>query len=71
MVGELRAVRTTLWRVYDVFWGLHIMDWSTRENFNSWWIKATSVLAILFGLAGVVLTVYRIRWMLRPKRRSA
>ncbi|MED5549540.1 MAG: hypothetical protein VX529_09290 [Pseudomonadota bacterium] len=69
--GELRAVRTTLWRVYDVFWGLHIMDWSTRENFNSWWIKATSVLAILFGLAGVVLTVYRIRWMLRPKRRSA
>lgn len=69
--GELRAVRTTLWRVYDVFWGLHIMDWSTRENFNSWWIKATSVIAILFGLAGVVLTVYRIRRMLRPKRRPA
>ena len=69
--GELRAVRTTLWRVYDVFWGVHIMDWSTRENFNSWWIKATSIVAIAFGLAGVVLTVYRIRWMVRRKRKPA
>jgi uncharacterized iron-regulated membrane protein len=69
--GELRAVRTTLWRVYDFFWGLHIMDWSTRENFNSWWIKVTSILAIAFGLAGVVLTVYRIRWMTRRRRKPA
>lgn len=66
--GELRAVRTTLWRVYDWFWGVHIMDWSTRENFNSWWIKVTSAIAVLFGLAGVVLTVYRLKWMLRRKR---
>lgn len=57
--GELRSVRTTLWRVYDVFWGLHIMDWSTRENFNSWWLKATSALAVLFALSGAVLLVLR------------
>jgi len=69
--GELRAVRTTLWRVYDFFWGVHIMDWSTRENFNSWWIKVTSIVAIAFGLAGVVLTVYRIRWMTRRRRKPA
>ena len=69
--GELRAVRTTLWRVYDFFWGVHIMDWSTRENFNSWWIKVTAFIAILFGLAGVVLTVYRLRRMIRHRRRPA
>ena len=69
--GELRAVRTTLWRVYDFFWGVHIMDWSTRENFNSWWIKATAFIAILFGLAGVVLTVCRIRWMTRRRNKPA
>jgi len=69
--GELRAVRTTLWRVYDFFWGVHIMDWSTRENFNSWWIKVTAFIAILFGLAGVVLTVYRLRRMTRRRRRPA
>jgi hypothetical protein len=67
--GELRAVRTTLWRVYDFFWGLHIMDWSTRENFNSWWIKMFSAVAIVFGVAGLILTVYRLMWML-PKRRA-
>lgn len=69
--GELRAVRTMLWRIYDTFWGVHIMDWSTRENFNSWWIKVTACIAILFGLAGVVLTVYRIRRMIRLRRRPA
>jgi hypothetical protein len=66
--GELRAVRTTLWRVFDFFWGLHIMDWSTRENFNSWWIKMFSVVAVVFGLAGLVLTVYRLKWMM-PRRK--
>ena len=67
--GELRAVRTTAWRVYDVFWGIHIMDWSSRENFNSWWIKVTSIIAILFGLAGVYLTVHRL-WMMVRRRKA-
>ncbi|WP_158025557.1 hypothetical protein [Maricaulis sp. W15] len=68
--GELRAVRTTAWRVYDFFWGLHIMDWSSRENFNSWWIKATSVIALLFGLAGVYLTIFRL-WLMGRNRRPS
>ena len=36
--AELRAVRTKLWRVYDFMWMLHIMDYKTRDNFNSWWL---------------------------------
>lgn len=68
--GELRAVRTTAWRIYDFFWGVHIMDWSTRENFNSWWIKVTSIIALLFGLAGVYLTVYRL-WMMARRGGAA
>jgi PepSY-associated TM region len=67
--GELRAVRTTAWRVYDFFWGVHIMDWSTRENYNSWWIKITSIIALLFGLAGVYLTVHRL-WMMARRRQA-
>lgn len=58
--GELRSVRTTLWRVYDVLWGLHIMDWSTRENFNSWWLKMTAALAVLFALTGAALLTLRL-----------
>ena len=25
--GAVTARRSTLWRVYDFLWGLHIMDW--------------------------------------------
>lgn len=58
--GELRAVRTPLWRAFDFAWGLHIMDWDTRSNFNSWWIKMTAVIAALFALAGTGLAVIRL-----------
>ena len=67
--GEVRAVRTTLWRVFDFMWGLHIMDWSTRENFNSWWIKMTASLAVLFFLAGLGLAVLRVSSMISRQRK--
>ncbi|MCI5046190.1 MAG: PepSY domain-containing protein [Aquisalinus sp.] len=58
--GEVRAVRTLLWRTFDFVWGLHIMDWSSRENFNSWWIKMTASLAVIFFLAGLGLAMLRL-----------
>lgn len=30
--GSLLALRTDQWRLYDVMWGLHIMDLQTRED---------------------------------------
>lgn len=30
--GGLLALRTDYWRLYDVMWGLHIMDLQTRED---------------------------------------
>ena len=58
--GEVRAVRTALWRTFDFMWGLHIMDWSTRENFNSWWIKMTASVAVIFFITGVALVSLRV-----------
>ena len=69
-IGEVQAVRTTLWRVFDFMWGLHIMDWSSRENFNSWWIKMTASLAVLFFLAGLGLAVRRVNSMISRQRRE-
>lgn len=66
--GEVKAVRTGLWRTFDFMWGLHIMDWSNRENFNSWWIKMTASLAIIFFLSGVCLAVLRVSSMLGRRR---
>jgi len=53
--GEIEAVRTRWWRLYDFMWGLHIMDLQTREKIHSPVIVAFASLAIVFSLLGTVL----------------
>lgn len=60
--GEVLARRTDRWRLYDFIWGLHIMDWRGREDFNSPLLIAASVLAMVSVLAGAVLLFTRRRW---------
>ena len=67
--GEITAVRTGTWRLYDFFWSLHIMDWKNHENFNTWWLLAFAIGGLVLGLAGTVLLF--IRWPFRRKRRKA
>lgn len=64
--GRIAAVRTGTWRLYDFFWGLHIMDWSNHENFNSWWLLAFALGGLAMGLAGTVLLL--MRWPMKRKR---
>lgn len=64
--AELNAVRTRVWRVFDFMWMLHIMDYKTRDNFNTWWLRLFSGAALLFALSGVALVVHRV--VLRPRR---
>lgn len=56
-LGEIGAVRTPWWRFYDVFWGLHIMDWRAREDTHHPLIIAATLLALGTVLTGAVLTV--------------
>lgn len=60
--GEVLARRTDRWRVYDLMWGLHIMDWRGREDFNSPWLIAVSALSLISVLAGTALLFMRRRW---------
>ena len=32
--GQLRAVRTNEWRLFDLMWSLHIIDYDEHENFR-------------------------------------
>ncbi|GGE12835.1 hypothetical protein GCM10011529_19010 [Polymorphobacter glacialis] len=69
--GQIAAVRTANWRLFDFFWGLHIMNWTERDNFNTWWLLAFAVGGLVLGLAGTVLLV--IRWPIKRglfRRRS-
>jgi uncharacterized membrane protein YkoI len=66
--GQVRNVRTPLWRVYDFLWGLHIMDWRERENFHHPILWAFAVGGLALALAGAGLSVSRVRQMLGRRR---
>ncbi|VAV87158.1 hypothetical protein MNBD_ALPHA06-962 [hydrothermal vent metagenome] len=65
--GRIIAHRSTLWRVYDFFWMLHIMDYDDRKDFNNPLLIFFAFSAFLFVGTGIGLLVHR--FLLRPRRR--
>ena len=62
--GEIAAVRTRWWRVFDFMWGLHIMDLQTREldqqsSFNYFVLVIFAILGVLGSLLGCALMFRR------------
>ncbi|MEO6153771.1 MAG: PepSY domain-containing protein [Croceibacterium sp.] len=57
--GEVLAFRTRWWRVYDVMWGLHIMDLQTREDTSHPILIAFAALAAVGSLIGCILLFRR------------
>ena len=53
--GEIVAIRSAQWRVWDLMWGLHIMDWVDRENIDNLLLKVFSFLALLTSISGITL----------------
>lgn len=66
--GAVTARRSDLWRLYDTFWALHIMDWQNHEDFNHPIIVVVTWLTLLSVIAGVVLIPYRLRFGAARKR---
>ena len=65
--GEIEAVRTRWWRVFDFMWGLHIMDLQTREDTHHPILVLFAALASIGSVLGCVLM---IRKYARPKRQA-
>ena len=59
--GELLAVRTKFWRVFDFMWGLHIMDLQTREDSNHPILIGSAALALFGSILGFVMLFTRSR----------
>ena len=53
--GEILAIRSTQWRVWDLMWGFHIIDWQERDNINNFLLKMFSILALISSLTGLLL----------------
>ncbi len=59
--GNVVARRNRIWRIFDFFWMLHIMDYDERQDFNNPLLRAASATGFLFALSGLLLVVMRLR----------
>ncbi|MEL0657488.1 hypothetical protein V6257_21200, partial [Pseudoalteromonas issachenkonii] len=59
--GKVLTVRSTLWRIFEFFWMLHIMDYDQREDFNNPLLISFSANRVLFWLSGILLLIQNIR----------
>ncbi|UCD38971.1 MAG: PepSY domain-containing protein [Fidelibacterota bacterium] len=50
--GRVTARRSMIWRVYDLLWMLHIMDYKQREDLNNWIIRVMSLLGLITIASG-------------------
>jgi len=57
--GEVVALRTGQWRLYDTMWGLHIMDLQTRDDTHHPILILFAALATIGALLGCVLLFRR------------
>ena len=57
--GEIMAVRTGWWRLFDFMWGLHIMDLQTREDTSHPVLILFAIIAVITSVFGTVLLFRR------------
>jgi hypothetical protein len=63
--GEVIARRHLLWRVFDVAWMLHIMDYRTRSDVNNPLLRVATWSALAMAVSGAWLLLWSF-----PKRRK-
>lgn len=70
--GALRAVRTDIWRIFDIMWMLHIMDYDDRSDISNPLLISFSIASLFFMISGFILVWFRFnrrdfKWIL-PKK---
>ena len=72
--GEVVTRRSGVWRIFDFFWRLHVMDWNDGEDFNHPLIIITTALTLSIVVSGFILLWIRISRDVksaRPARKRA
>ena len=72
--GDVLERRNDSWRLWDVFWMIHIMDYTKRESFNHPLIITVASGIAWLALSGLILLVQSFRrrdfaWVLDPVER--
>ena len=53
--GQIGALRTNKWRIFDFLWMLHTMDFQERDNINNYLLRGFSALGIITIFSGFLL----------------
>ena len=53
--GRVLERRNDTWRLFDIFWMLHIMDYTERQDFNNPFLIAFGIGALLLSMSGCLL----------------
>ena len=64
-LGTVQSVRTDPWRIFDLLWMLHTMDYEGRDDINNSILRAFSVLGLLTISSGFALYVVSSPWFRR------
>jgi len=54
-LGTVQSIRTDPWRIFDLLWMLHTMDYEGRDDINNGLLRAFSVLGLLTITSGFAL----------------
>jgi len=68
--AEVLTRRSGVWRIFDFFWRLHVMDWNDGEDFNHPLIIITTALTLSIVISGFILLWIRIARDLKMARAS-
>lgn len=66
--GEVVTRRSGVWRIFDFFWRLHVMDWNDGEDFNHPLIIITTALTLSIVVSGFILLWIRLARDLKTAR---
>ena len=55
--AQVITARSSIWRIFDFFWMLHIMDYEEREDFNNPLVIFMASAGILMVLSGAILLI--------------
>lgn len=67
--GVVVSRRSELWSFFDLMWRLHILDFDTGENINSWWLLLAAAVTLILVITGLVLLWIRISRDLQARRK--
>jgi antitoxin (DNA-binding transcriptional repressor) of toxin-antitoxin stability system len=67
--GVVTARRSTLWRVFDFLWSLHILDFKDRTDFNTPLLAGATAVAMIVIVTGIIMLPSRLGYTAWRRRR--